>query len=201
MAPKKNKGVCGSYYGGTCRAYTYTCQGHRTRPSQVYLNRVKPLDLIEARNVNDLKAALRSEIANRLNNSMYKFDNFGVEKDLNTSLSDVNKIPDAKVGETAEAGPDGNSCQFNKLDDILKSLKKVCVTIDNQLKEPNESMYISAVSYLDEKIAQDDLMEAENAAIVSDGITGAMKDCICYSDCASFFACSCYGNCGCNYGG
>ena len=65
----------------------------------------------------------------------------------------------------------------------------MCGTIDDQLKEPNESMYISAVSYLDEKIVQDDLMEAENAAIVSDGITGAMKDCICYSDCASFFAC------------
>lgn len=43
-------------------------------------------------------------------------------------------------------------------------------------------------------------MEAENAAVVLDGIAGAMKDCICYSDCASFFSCTCYGNCGCNYG-
>lgn len=110
MASKNNKGVCGSYYGGTCRSYTYTCQGYRTRPSQVYLNRVKPLDLIEARNVNDLKATLKSEIANRLNNSLYKFDNFGVKDNLSSSLVDVKNIPDANVGETAEAGPDGDSC-------------------------------------------------------------------------------------------
>lgn len=131
MASKKNKDVCGSYYGKTCTAYTYTCQGYRTRPKQVYLNRVKPLDLIEAGNVNDLKAALKSEITNRLKNSMYKFDNFGVKDDLSVSLSSVDNIPDAKVGETAKAGPDGDLCQFNKLNDILRSLKDVCITIDD----------------------------------------------------------------------
>lgn len=152
MASNKNNYTCGSYYGGTCDAYTYTCGGHRTRPSQVYLSRVRPLDLIEAGNVNDLKAALRSEITNRLKNSLYKFDNFGVKDDLASSLKDLNNIPDANVGETAKAGPDGDSCQFNKLDDILQSLKDACMTIDDRLRKPNESVYISAAPYLDEKI-------------------------------------------------